>query len=125
MQHPRAGERELQVQSVETTHDGKIGFPNRPRQVVDAAAADTQNFRLLRDRQIVFAVDHRFALSKPALVSAPSKKTISAPRASCGDRNGSALDCARKGAAVMILVACNPVKKHGPWVVAHLRVVTP
>jgi hypothetical protein len=57
-------------------------------------------------------------------ITAP-KKNISALRASCGDRNGSALDCARKGAAVMILVACNPVKKHGPWVVAHLRVVTP
>jgi hypothetical protein len=67
-------QRELQVQSVETPHDRKIGFPNRPRQVVDAAATDTQNLRLLRDRQIVFAVDHRFALSKPALVSAPSKK---------------------------------------------------
>ena len=24
----------------------------------------------------------------------------------------------------MILVACDPVKKHGPWAVAHLRVVT-
>jgi hypothetical protein len=61
----------------------------------------------------------------PKGVTVAAKKTISALRASCGDRNGSALDCARKGAAVMILVACNPVKKHGPWVVAHLRVVTP
>lgn len=25
----------------------------------------------------------------------------------------------------MILVACNPVKKPGPWAVAHSRVVTP
>src|SRR5450830_1608472 len=65
------------------------------------------------------------ALSRPALLSAPSKKLTSALRAPCGERNGSALDCARKGAAVMILVACNPVKKHGPWVVARLRVVTP
>jgi hypothetical protein len=30
------------------------------------------------------AVDHRFALSNPALVSAPSKKLISAVRAPCG-----------------------------------------
>jgi hypothetical protein len=29
----------------------------------------------------------------------------------------------RKGAAV--LVASDPAKKHGPWVVANLRVVTP
>jgi hypothetical protein len=42
-----------------------------------------------------------------------------------GDRNGLTLDCIRKGAAVTILVVCNPVKKPGPWVVAHLRVVTP
>jgi hypothetical protein len=38
----------------------------------------------LGDRQIVPAVDHRFALSNPALVSAPSKKLISAVRAPCG-----------------------------------------
>jgi hypothetical protein len=41
------------------------------------------------------------------------------------DRNGLPLDCTRKGAAVTILVAHNPVKKPGPWVVARLRVVTP
>jgi hypothetical protein len=41
------------------------------------------------------------------------------------DRNGLALDCTWKGAAVTILVACNPVKKPGPWAVARLRVVTP
>jgi hypothetical protein len=33
--------------------------------------------RLPGDRQIVFAVDHHFALSNPALVSAPSKKSFS------------------------------------------------
>jgi hypothetical protein len=76
-QHPRAGEGELQVQPVETPHDREVSFRHWPRQVVDAAPADTQNLRLLRDRQIVFAVDHRLALSKPALVSAPSKKSFS------------------------------------------------
>ena len=30
----------------------------------------------------------------------------------------------RKGAADRFLVASDPVKKHGPWVVANLRVVT-
>src|SRR5450756_1155075 len=117
--------RELQMQPVEPPHDCEVGFRHRARQIVDAATADAQNLRLLGDRQIVLAVDHRFALSKPALVSAPSKKLTSALRAPCGERNWSVLDCARKGAAVMILVACNPVKKHGPWVVARLRVVTP
>jgi hypothetical protein len=48
------------------------------------AAADAKNLGLLGDRQIVPAVDHRFALRNPALVSAPSKKLISAVRAPCG-----------------------------------------
>jgi hypothetical protein len=43
-----------------------------------------QNLRLLGDRQAVLTVDHRFALSNPALVSAPSKKLITALLASCG-----------------------------------------
>jgi hypothetical protein len=62
--------------------------------------------------------------SKEGLVKSP-KKLIWALRAACGDRNGWVLDCAWKGAADTILVACNPVKKHGPWVVPRLRVVTP
>jgi hypothetical protein len=65
-QHPRAGEGELQVQPVETSHDREVAFRNRARQVVNAAAADAQNLRLLGDRQIVLTVDHRFALSNPA-----------------------------------------------------------
>jgi hypothetical protein len=32
--------------------------------------------------------------------------------------------CVQKGAAVGFLVAFDPVKKHGPWAVASLRVVT-
>ena len=113
------------MQPVEPSHERKVGGRHRTRQVIDAATADLQNFRLLGDRQIVLTVDHRFALSNPALVSAPSKKLIWALRAACGDRNGWVLDCAWKGAADTILVVCNPVKKHGPWVVARLRVVTP
>ena len=49
-----------------------------------------QNLGLLGDRQIVLTVDHRFALSNPALVSAPSKKLISALRAPCGIETGAA-----------------------------------
>src|SRR6516164_2423996 len=124
-QHTRPGERKFQVQPIETLHDREIGCRDWTRQVVHAAAADLQNLHLLGDRQVVLTVDHRFALSNPALVSAPSKKLIWALRAACGDRNGWMLDCAWKGATDTILVACNPVKKHGPWVVAHLRLVTP
>src|SRR5437588_181992 len=87
-QHPRAGEGELQMQPVEMPHDRKIGLRHRPRQVVDAAAADAKNLGLLGDRKIVPAVDHRFALSNPALVSAPSKKSFSSvnsPILACSD----------------------------------------
>ena len=76
------------MQPVETPHDREVGFRHRPRQVVDAAAADVQNLRLLGDRQIVLTVDHRFALSNPALVSAPSKKSfssVSSPILACSD----------------------------------------
>jgi hypothetical protein len=73
-QHSRTGEGKLQMQPVETPHDREIGVRHRPRQVIDAATADLQNFRLPGDRQIVLTVDHRFALSNPALVSALSKK---------------------------------------------------
>src|ERR1700721_3508236 len=65
------------MQPVETPHDFQVGRRHRARQVVDAAAADAQNLRLLADRKIVLTVDHRFALSKPALPSAPSKKSFS------------------------------------------------
>src|SRR5674476_640463 len=87
-QHSRTGERELQMQPIEMPHDREIGVRYRARQVIDAAAADLQNLRLLCDRKIVLAVDHRFALSNPALVSAPSKKSfssVSSPILACSD----------------------------------------
>jgi len=49
-----------------------------------AASADAQNLSLLGDRQIVPAVDHRFALSNPASVSAPSKKVLQRQLADLG-----------------------------------------
>src|SRR3954454_9109357 len=76
------------MQLVDPTHDGEVGYRYRAWQVIDAAAADLANLRLFDDRQIVLAVDHRFALSKPALVSAPSKKSfssVSAPILACSD----------------------------------------
>src|SRR5246127_2986925 len=87
-QHARPGERKFQVQPIETLHDREIGCRDRARQVVHAAAADLQNLRLLGDRQVVLTVDHRFALSNPALVSAPSKKSFSSvnsPILACSD----------------------------------------
>jgi hypothetical protein len=52
------------------------------------ATANIQSRRLLGDGQIVLTVDHRFALSNPALVSAPSKKSVSSvssPILACRD----------------------------------------
>ena len=75
-QHTRTGEGMLQVQPIETLHDREVGVRHRARQVINAAAADLQNFRLPGDRQIVLTVNHRFALSNPALLSAPSKNVL-------------------------------------------------
>src|SRR5208282_6565107 len=111
LQHPRAGERKLQMQPVKTSHNLQVGRRHRTWQVVDTATADVQGCRLFGDRQIVRRVDHRFALSKPALPSAPSKKLSWRCAPPVGIETGSVLVCARKGAAVTILVACNPVKK--------------
>src|ERR1700731_5305645 len=43
------------MQTVETPHDRKVGFRHRARQIVDAATADVQSFRLLADCQIMRA----------------------------------------------------------------------
>src|SRR5262252_6278957 len=69
-------------------HDRQLRLRHRSWQVVDAATTDIESFCLFADRQIVFAVDHRFALSNPALLSAPSKKSfsnVSSPILACSD----------------------------------------
>ena len=43
----------------------------------NAAPADAQRFGLSADRQVAVSVNHRFALSNPALVSARSRKSFS------------------------------------------------
>ena len=62
------------MKPVETQHHLEVGRRHQTWQIIDAATADVQDLRLLGDRQIVLTVDHRFALSNPALLSAPSKK---------------------------------------------------
>src|SRR6201997_2594935 len=76
-QHARTGEWVLQVQPIEAMHDRQLRLRHRPWQVVDTATTDVESFCLFANRQIVFAVNHRFALSTPALLSAPSKKSFS------------------------------------------------
>jgi hypothetical protein len=50
-------------------HDRQLGLRHHPRQVVDAATVDVEGLRLLADRQIVRAVNNRFAVSNPALLT--------------------------------------------------------
>src|SRR5450432_2049927 len=76
-QQPRSRKGEFQMQPVEMSHDREVGFRHRTWLVVDAAAADIECLGLPGDRQVMRAVDHRFALSRPALLSAPSKKSFS------------------------------------------------
>src|SRR5688500_7320076 len=75
-QHPAAREREVEMQLVHPAHAGEIGRGHGSRQAVDAAPADGQRLRLAGDGQRVRPVDHRLALSRPALPSAPSKQSF-------------------------------------------------
>src|SRR5208283_815564 len=67
----------LQVQLVNPAHECQIRIADWPRQVIHRSTAHAQQFGLARDGQIVATVDHGFALSNPALVSARSKKSFS------------------------------------------------
>ena len=76
-QHPAAGKRVVEMQFVEAAHDPQILGRSWPGFVIDGAPADAERLGLPGDRQVVLTVDHRLALSNPALVSAPSKKSFS------------------------------------------------
>jgi hypothetical protein len=76
-QHPGARERVFQMQFVDAARQRQILGRNRPGLVVDAAATVVHNPGLTGDGKIVIVVYHRFALSMPALMSAPSKKSFS------------------------------------------------
>src|SRR6202020_148707 len=76
-QHASARERALPMQFVDPPHDAQVFGRDRTGLVIDRAPADVQNLRLAGNRENVRSVDHRFALSKPALLSAPSKKSFS------------------------------------------------
>src|SRR5262249_44332379 len=65
------------MQLVHAPHQCKIGGRHRTRLVVKTAATDVQHGRLPREREIMIAVNHRLALSNPALSSALSKKSFS------------------------------------------------
>ena len=54
----------------------KIGSRNRARDVVEGPAADAERVGLFRQRQGMLTVNHLYALSNPALVSAPAKESF-------------------------------------------------
>jgi predicted TIM-barrel fold metal-dependent hydrolase len=75
--HPAARERVVEMQLVDPAHDLQVRARDRLRLVADSAPADAERRGLPRNGQVVVAVDHRLALSKPALVSAACKKSLS------------------------------------------------
>src|SRR5690606_28948234 len=76
-QHTRTGKRVFQMHFINQAHQLQILVTDRTRQVVHAAAAQIQQLCLTRYGQFVFEINHFFALSSPALLSAPSKKSFS------------------------------------------------
>src|SRR3954468_24422291 len=76
-QHPAACERILEMQLIHPSHDGKVGVRDGLRPAIDARPADAQQLCEAGERQSGATLYHRFALSSPALPSAPSKKSFS------------------------------------------------
>jgi len=72
----------------------------------------------------ISAEQMEIARLKAELAKTRMERDILKNAAACGDRNRLALSWLRKGTAVHFLVASDPVKEHGPWVVANVRVVT-
>jgi len=64
------------MQLVDPPHDRQIRRRHRPGPVIDTAPAELQQLGLPDQRKFMPTIDHRFALSMPALLSAPTKKII-------------------------------------------------
>ncbi len=76
-QHPAARKRIVEMQLIHPTHQSEISRRDRLRLIVEAAPADPERLSLPGERQIMRAINHRFALgSSPALPSALSKKLV-------------------------------------------------
>ena len=73
----RAGKRMFQVQLVDAAHERQIRGTDRARRVVRTGSTDADQLDLPGNRQGVGTINHFFALSRPALPSAPDKKSFS------------------------------------------------
>ena len=76
-EQPRARGRLVEVQLIESAHQREIRRWHGARLIIDRPPADAERGGLARQGQRVRAVDHRLALSRPALPSARSKKSFS------------------------------------------------
>src|ERR1700676_2092027 len=65
------------MQLIDPPHHRQIGRRYRTRPVIKPAPAELQDLCLPGQRKIMLTVNHRFALSMPALLSAPAKKSFS------------------------------------------------
>src|ERR1022692_4771690 len=118
-QHAAASKRIVHVQLVDTPHQHQIDVRDWARTIVDRGAADLQHFRLSANGQLVFGVNHRFALNRPALTSAVSKKSfssVSSPILAC-IRVTSTLTCssALSSPKTPIAPSCNRVFQSVIW----------
>jgi hypothetical protein len=95
-EHARASKRPPHMQAIDLRHESLITLRNRLEPVIDAASIHPQDFYLFGHREFMGAVNHRFALSTPALVSAVSKKSFSNVNAP--------------------ILACNVLTSTGSWV---------
>ena len=75
--HPAARKWMVEMQPVDQRHHRKINRRYRLGMVIKAAPAELQKLDLPGQRKLVLAVDHRLALSMPALLSALAKKSFS------------------------------------------------
>ncbi|GEO43150.1 hypothetical protein SAE02_72980 [Skermanella aerolata] len=75
-QHAAARKGKIEMQFVHPAHQREVGGRGWPWQVIDAAPADVEYPGLSGDRQIMRAVDHRFALSKPASAWRAGQKIV-------------------------------------------------
>ena len=85
-QHPHPCKWVLQMHLVNPAPQPYIRFCNRLRLIVGRGPRERQDVALPNDWQCVGSIDHRLALSNPALVSAPSQQScssVSCPFVAC------------------------------------------
>ncbi len=80
-EHASTHEGMLPVKSVASAHERYVGIAGGPWPALSRASADIEQLGLTHHAKWMFTVEHRFALSTPALVSATSKSSPSS--ASC------------------------------------------